>query len=104
MRAAIVSEAPPRYERKPSGSRSMRLRTRSGRSWRWPMLATVIAERVGWTRGITVFKERVGRVDDEGTLSAEVIGGVEPKHDRMMPHLQGRGDLAAEASSRLVSR
>lgn len=40
VRAAIAGDAPPRYQRRPGGS-------------------AVIPERVGWTRGIRVFKERL---------------------------------------------
>jgi len=64
VRAAIGSDAAPRYTRKPAGSivdavepairEQLRLDAR--------MPATVIAERIGWTRGITVFKERVAEL------------------------------------------
>ena len=61
VRAALVSERPPKYERRPAGSAvdvfedAIRAQLRAVPT----MLATVIAERVGWTRGMTVFKERV---------------------------------------------
>jgi transposase len=61
VRAALVSEGPPKYERKPVGSAvdavedAIRAQLKAVPT----MPATVIAERVGWTRGITVFKERV---------------------------------------------
>jgi len=61
VRAALVSEGPPKYERKPVGSAvdavedAIRAQLKAAPT----MPATVIAERVGWTRGITVFKERV---------------------------------------------
>jgi transposase len=64
VRAAIASDAPPRYERRPAGSAvdafedSIREQLRAVPT----MPATVIAERVGWTRGITVFKERVAEL------------------------------------------
>jgi transposase len=61
VRAAITSDEPPKYSRRSAGSAvdgfedAIREQLR-----RVPtMPATVIAERVGWTRGITVFKERV---------------------------------------------
>ena len=64
VRAAIASNVAPRYERKPAGSivdavedkirEQLRLDAR--------MPATVIAERIGWTRGITVLKERVAEL------------------------------------------
>src|SRR4029078_3302584 len=61
VRAALASDGPPKYERKPAGSavdafddaiRAQLLLVPT-------MPATVIAERVGWTRGMTVFNERV---------------------------------------------
>jgi len=61
VRAALVSEGPPKYERKPVGSAvdavedAIRAQLKAVPT----MPATVIAERVGWTRGMTVFKERV---------------------------------------------
>jgi transposase len=64
VRAAIASEGPPRYERKPAGSavdefeRAIREQLMVAPK----MPATVIAERVGWTRGMTVFKERVAEL------------------------------------------
>jgi len=64
VRAAIASDAPPRYERTPAGSAvdgfedAIRAQLKAVPT----MPATVIAERVGWTRGITVFKERVAEL------------------------------------------
>jgi transposase len=61
VRAALASEGPPKYVRKPAGSAvdafedAIRAQLKDVPT----MPATVIAERVGWTRGITVFKERV---------------------------------------------
>lgn len=61
VRAALAADGPPKYERKPAGSavdafedaiRAQLLQV--------PMMpASVIAERVGWSRGMTVFNERV---------------------------------------------
>ncbi len=64
VRAAIASDAPPRYERKPAGSAvdAFEDAIREQLSLVPTMPATVIAERVGWTRGITVFKERVAEL------------------------------------------
>jgi len=56
VRAALVSEGPPKYERKPVGSAvdavedAIRAQLKAVPT----MPATVIAERVGWTRGMTV--------------------------------------------------
>jgi len=64
VRAAIASDGPPKYERKPAGSAvdafedAIREQLRAVPT----MPATVVAERVGWTRGITVFKERVAEL------------------------------------------
>lgn len=61
VRSALASEGPPKYERKPAGSAvdafedAIRAQLKEVPT----MPATVIAERVGWTRGMTVFKERV---------------------------------------------
>jgi transposase len=61
VRAAIASDGPPQYRRKPAGSAvdgfEDAIRAELQRVPTMP--ATVIAERVGWTRGITVFKQRV---------------------------------------------
>jgi transposase len=61
VRAAIASDAPPRYERRPAGSVvdvvEPRIRELLAVYPRMP--ATVIAERIGWDRGLTVLKDRV---------------------------------------------
>jgi len=64
VRAAIASDGPPKYERKPSGSAvdAFEDAIREQLALVPTMPATVIAERVGWTRGITVFKERVAEL------------------------------------------
>src|SRR3954469_300389 len=64
VRTAIASQGPPRYERKPAGSAvdgfDRAIREQLMVAPRMP--ATVIAERVGWTRAMTVFKERVAEL------------------------------------------
>src|SRR4051812_16951009 len=64
VRAAIASDGPPKYERKPSGSAvdAFEDAIRAQLELVPTMPATVIAGRVGWTRGITVFKERVAEL------------------------------------------
>ena len=64
VRAAIASDGPPKYERKPAGSAvdAFEDAIREQLALVPTMPATVIAERVGWTRGITVFKERVAEL------------------------------------------
>lgn len=61
VRAAVASEGPPKYVRKPAGSAvdGFEDAIRAQLAAVPTMPATVIAERVGWTRGMTVFKERV---------------------------------------------
>jgi transposase len=61
VRAAIASEGPPKYERKPGGSivdaAEPRIRELLRAYPRMP--ATVIAERIRWDRGLTALKDRV---------------------------------------------
>jgi transposase len=64
VRAAIGSDVPPKYERTPVGSIVDEVEPRIRELLQaYPrMPATVIAERIGWTRGLTVFKERVAEL------------------------------------------
>ena len=64
VRAAIASDTPPKYRRRPVGSAVDGFEDAIREQLRVvpTMPATVIAERVGWTRGITVFKERVAEL------------------------------------------
>ncbi|MGQ0803876.1 MAG: IS21 family transposase [Actinomycetota bacterium] len=61
VRDAVRSSSPPRYERKATGSAldavEPDIRRLLARHPRMP--ATVMAERLGWQRGMTVFRERV---------------------------------------------
>ena len=61
VRSALAAEAPPKYVRKPAGSAvdAFEAGIREQLQAVPTMPATVIAERVGWDRGMTVFKERV---------------------------------------------
>lgn len=61
VRAVLASDAPPRYERKPAGSAvdAVESRIRELLQAYPAMPATVIAERIGWGRGLTVLKDRV---------------------------------------------
>lgn len=61
VRSALASEGPPKYERKQAGSAVDAFEGAICAQLKEvpTMPATVIAERVGWTRGMTVFKERV---------------------------------------------
>ena len=64
VRAALASDGPPRYERRSVGSvvDAVEPRIRELLRETPTMPATVIAERIGWTRGITVLKERVAEL------------------------------------------
>jgi transposase len=61
VRAALASDGPPKYARKPAGSAvdAVEPRVRELLAAYPTMPATVIAERVGWDRGLTVLKDRV---------------------------------------------
>jgi transposase len=61
VRVAIASDAPPRYERVRAGSivDEVEPRIREVLQAFPTMPATVIAERIGWDRSMTVFRERV---------------------------------------------
>src|ERR1700677_4615263 len=61
VRSALESDGPPRYERRPAGSAvdAFEPRIRELLAAYPTMPATVIAERVGWDRGLTVLKDRV---------------------------------------------
>jgi transposase len=64
VRAALRSEAPPHYEREGPGSAVDEFEPAIRRllAVTPDMPATVIAERIGWTRGITVLRERVAEL------------------------------------------
>jgi transposase len=64
VRAAIASDVAPKYERKPAGSivDAVEDKIREQLALDAWMPATVIAERIGWSRGITVLKERVAEL------------------------------------------
>lgn len=64
VKSALAAEAPPKYVRKPVGSAvdEFEPRIREQLQAVPTMPATVIAERVGWDRGLTVFKARVAEL------------------------------------------
>jgi transposase len=64
VRAALASDAPPKYVRKPAGSVVDAVEPRIRELLRtYPrMPATVIAERIGWTRSIRVLSGRVAEL------------------------------------------
>lgn len=64
VRTAIRSDSPPKYEReqKPSAVEEFEPQIRALLRDCPSMPATVIAERIGWSRGITILKERVAEL------------------------------------------
>ena len=64
VRAALRSNASPKYERQASGSAvdAFEPEIRRLLATTPDMPATVVAERIGWTRGITVLRERVAEL------------------------------------------
>ncbi len=64
VRAALASEVAPRYERRPAGSAvdAVEARIRELLKAYPRMPATVIAERIGWTRSIRVLSGRVAEL------------------------------------------
>jgi len=64
VKAALASDGPPAYQRRPSGSIVDEVEPTIRDLLRaYPrMPATVIAERIGWTHGITVLKGRVAEL------------------------------------------
>ena len=64
VRAAVASDRPPKYERKPAGSvvDAAEPRIRELLKAYPAMPATVIAERIGWDRSIRVLRDRVAEL------------------------------------------
>jgi transposase len=84
VKRALAAAGPPRYERAPRGSIVDPVEPRIRELLAaWPtMPATVIAERVGWTRSLTVLKDRVRELrpvylpPDPASRTAYVAGEV----------------------------
>ena len=84
VKRALVADGPPRYERAARGSVVDAVEPRIRELLAaWPMMpATVIAERVGWERSLTVLKDRVRELrpvylpPDPASRTAYVAGEV----------------------------
>jgi len=95
VRAALASDAPPKYERAWAGSAvdEVEPRIRAMLKAYPTMPATVIAERVGWTRGMTVFTGRVRELrpvylpPDPASRTAYVAGEV-AQNDFWFPDIE----------------
>jgi transposase len=83
VRGALESDSPPKYEREPAGSivDAVESRIRELLQAYPTMPATVIAERIGWTRSIRVLSGRV----------AELRPAYLPPDPRPMRAAQSRG-------------
>jgi len=92
VRAAVASDGPPRYARRPAGSivDAAEPRIRELLKVYPTMPATVIAERIGWDRGLTVLKDRVRELrpaylpPDPASRTAYDAGDV-AQHDLWFP-------------------
>jgi transposase len=84
VKRALAADGPPRYERVACGSVVDEVEPRIRELLQaWPtMPATVIAERIGWSRGLTVLKDRVRELrpvylpPDPASRTAYVAGEV----------------------------
>jgi transposase len=84
VKRALAADGPPRYERTPRGSIVDGIEPRIRELLAaWPtMPATVIAERIGWERSLTVLKDRVRELrpvylpPDPASRAAYVAGEV----------------------------
>jgi transposase len=72
VRTAVRSTEPPRYERTPAGSAVDVVEPEIRRllAATPDMPATVIAERIGWTRGMTVLRDRIREIRPDYQLPA----------------------------------
>jgi transposase len=94
VRAALAADGPPRYTRRPAGSivDAFEPRIRELLATYPTMPATVIAERVGWTRGKTVFADRIRELrpvylpPDPASRTTYVAGEI-AQHDFWFPDI-----------------
>lgn len=95
VKSALASEGPPRYERSGRGSVVDAVEPRIRKLLAaWPtMPATVIAERIGWERGLTVLRDRVAELrpvylpPDPASRTAYVAGEI-GQHDFWFPDIE----------------
>jgi transposase len=95
VRAALASAGPPRYERARAGSIVDEVEPRIRELLQaWPtMPATVIAERVGWSRSIRVLSGRVAQLrpvylpPDPASRTSYVAGEI-GQHDFWFPDIE----------------
>jgi transposase len=95
VRSALAADGPPRYVRRSAGSvvDAVEPRIRELLAVYPTMPATVIAERIGWTRGLTVLKDRVRELrpvylpPDPASRTQYVVGEI-GQHDLWFPPIE----------------
>lgn len=95
VQSAVASEGPPRYERPSRGSVVDAVEPRIRELLAaWPtMPATVIAERIGWSRSLTVLRDRVAELrpvylpPDPASRTLYVAGEI-GQHDFWFPDIE----------------
>ena len=95
VKAKLAADAPPRYQRAPAGSAvdEVEPRIRGLLKESPTMPATVIAERIGWTRGMTVLTARVRELrpvylpPDPASRTAYVAGEI-AQNDFWFPDIE----------------
>jgi transposase len=90
VKDALASDGPPKYQRPLKGSIVDEVEPRIRELLQaYPMPATVIAERIGWTRSIRVLSARVAelRPDQHGQQRARV--GTDHRQHRQQRRLAG---------------
>jgi transposase len=94
VKAALASDGPPRYRRAPAGSIVDEVEPRIRELLRaYPrMPATVVAERIGWVRGMTVFSQRVRELrplylPPDPASRTQYVAGEIAQHDFWFPDI-----------------
>ena len=106
VRAAVASDRPPKYERKPAGSvvDAAEPRIRELLQAYPSMPATVIAERIGWDRSVRVLRDRVAELrpaylpPDPASRTAYAAGEI-AQCDLLVPAGHGPGGVRAGAQA-----
>jgi transposase len=95
VKAALASCGPPKYVRRPAGSvvDEVEPRIRELLAGFPTMPATVIAERIGWTRGLTVLKDRVRELrpvylPPDPASRTQYVAGEIGQHDLWFPPIE----------------
>jgi transposase len=95
VRAALAAERPPKYVRRPVGSvvDEVEPRVRELLATYPTMPATVIAERIGWTHGLTVLKDRVRELrpvylPPDPASRTQYVAGEIGQHDLWFPPIE----------------